>query len=258
MVGVCHNEDCLTTMACMRPEYVDLVVTSPPYDNLRKYSGYTFDFESTARALYRVIKVGGVVVWVVGDQTKDGSESGTSFKQALYFKSIGFKLYDTMLYVKQNPVPRTHRRYEQCFEYMFVLSKGTPKSFNPIMVPCTYAGSHDKSTFRHSGDTLYAQHRSDPISQYKIHNNMWCYTVGWPHAYTDKYVKEHPATFPEQLVKDQVYTWSDVGDIVYDPFMGAGTTAKACVQLGRLWVGSEVSKEYCTLTERRVLDARIR
>ena len=94
------NEDCLNTMRAMPDGVIDLVITSPPYDDLRNYKGYSFDFESIAKELFRVVKEGGVVVWVVGDATVDGSETGTSFRQALFFKEVGFNLHDTMIYMK--------------------------------------------------------------------------------------------------------------------------------------------------------------
>ena len=128
-----YNEDCLDTMAKMPDNFINLTVTSPPYDNLRQYNGYSFDFESIAKELFRVTKQGGVVVWIVGDETVKGSETGTSFKQALFFKEIGFNLHDTMIYQKSNPIPIQHNRYQPCFEYMFILSNGKPNAFNPIM-----------------------------------------------------------------------------------------------------------------------------
>ena len=127
-----YNENCLDTMARMEDNFIDLTVTSPPYDNLREYNGYSFDFENIAKELYRVTKVGGVVVWIVGDATKNGNEYGTSFKQALFFKECGFNLHDTMIYRKLNYLPITTNRYEPQFEYMFILSKSKLKTFNPI------------------------------------------------------------------------------------------------------------------------------
>ncbi len=132
-----YNENCLDVMSVMPDNFIDLTVTSPPYDGLREYNGYSFQFELIAKELYRVTKKGGIVVWV-------GSESGTSFKQALFFREVGFNLHDTMIYQKINYVPLTHNRYEQCFEYMFILSKGKPKTFNPIMMPCKYPGKVEK------------------------------------------------------------------------------------------------------------------
>lgn len=135
--------DCKEELKNINDNYVDLTITSPPYDNLRKYNGYEFDFENIAKEIYRVTKDGGVLIWIVADSTKNGSESGTSFKQALYFKEIGFNLHDTMIYKKINYVPLNHNRYEQEFEYMFCFSKGKPKTFNPIKIPCKYAGQEN-------------------------------------------------------------------------------------------------------------------
>lgn len=133
-VNKIYNQDCLEGLGLLDNECIDLTVTSPPYDNLRLYNGYYFKFEEIAKELYRVMKPGGVIAWIVGDKTKNGSETGTSFRQALYFKDIGFNLHDTMIYEKNNPTPQKSNRYQPCFEYMFILSKGKPKTFNPIMV----------------------------------------------------------------------------------------------------------------------------
>ena len=135
-VNKIYNENCLDTMTKMPDNFVDLTVTSPPYDSLRVYNGYSFDFEAVAKELFRVTKQGGIVVWVVADATTKGSETGTSFRHALFFKEIGFNLHDTMIYAKNSYMPLTHNRYEQAWEYMFVLSKGRPSTFRPIMVAC--------------------------------------------------------------------------------------------------------------------------
>ena len=135
-----YNEDCLEGMRGIPDGSVDLTVTAPPYDNLRTYNGFAWDFEGVAKELFRVTKHGGVVVWVVGDQTIKGNETGTLFRQALFFKDCGFNLHDTMIWKKTNPIPLTHNRFEQSFEYMFVFSKGSPKTFNPIKIPCATKG----------------------------------------------------------------------------------------------------------------------
>jgi DNA modification methylase len=244
-----YCEDNLSTMARMPDNFIDLTVTSPPYDNLRTYNGYSFDFPRIAQELFRVTKPGGVVVWVVGDATINGSESGTSFKQALYFKEIGFNLHDTMIYEKASPVPLNHNRYEQSFEYMFILSKGAPKTFNAIKSPCKWAGAKTKRSFYQSNDqnTPTAEHKSCLVGETKMINNIWVIAnrrgggaVG------------HPAVFPEQLAHDHIISWSNPGDIVYDPFSGSGTTAKMCVRLNRNYVGSEISEEYCKFSIDRV------
>lgn len=233
---------------------IDLVVTSPPYDNLRTYNGYTFEFEPIADQLARVLKPGGVIVWIVNDATVSGSETGTSFKQALYFKSIGLNLHDTMIYLSDKP-PLTHNRYEQKFEYMFVFSKGRPNTFNPIREPSTYSGSSKKArTFRHTGEELGATHKAGAVAETKIKGNAWFYPTGYNKSTKYKDAFKHPAIFPEQLALDHIQSWSNPGDLVLDPFLGSGTTGVAALQLGRQFIGIEISPEYCQLSESRIRD----
>jgi len=240
-----YNENCLETMGNMPDEFVDLTVTSPPYDNLRDYNGYSFDFESIVKVLYRVTKQGGVVVWVVGDATIKGSETGTSFRQALYFKEIGFNLHDTMIYHKQFYVPLTHNRYEQEWEYMFIFSKGKPKTFNPIKIPTLFGGKKSTLTHRKTGEqpirgTNYGKERK----MERIIGNIW--------KLQPQRGSEHPAVFPEKLAEDHIISWSNYGDLVYDPFMGSGTTAKMAILNNRKYIGSEISKEYCDVADSRI------
>ena len=244
-----HNEDCLKTMRRMPDNFIDLTVTSPPYDNLRDYKGYSFDFESIAKELFRVTKVGGVVVWVVGDATVNGSETGTSFKQALYFKEIGFNLHDTMIYLKQNPIPLTHNRYEQCFEYMFIFSKSKLKTFNPITEKTISTGKMvDRfNTAKVSESATRNREQKTKIKESKFLNNAWEFIVGG-----SKETGIHPASFPEKLCSDHIRSWSNGNDIIYDPFMGSGTTAKMAHLLKRNWIGSEISKEYTELANKRI------
>ena len=250
------NENCLTTMDYMNDNIIDLVLTSPPYDNLRNYKGYCFPFEQIAMGLYRVLKPGGVIVWVVGDQTINGSESGTSFKQALFFKSVGFNIHDTMIYHKRNSLPLNHNRYEQDFEYMFILSKGKPAAFNPIIIPTTSNEKRD-SVVRRNNPTetksrlRHGAKRKD-TKPTKIKGNIWTYNTGMHHTTSDKIAFLHPATFPEQLAADHILSWSNEGDLVYDPFIGSGTVAKMAKQLNRNYIGSEISAEYCAIIHERL------
>jgi len=248
-----YNESNLETMAKMPDNFIDLTVTSPPYDNLRTYKGYSFDFENVANELFRVTKQGGVVVWVVDDATVKGSETLTSFKQALFFKDIGFNVHDTMIYAKNSYMPLTHNRYEQQFEYMFVFSKGKPKTFNPIMIPSLTAGTKRNRGGSKANETTYAERLRDEkttVNNEKQKPNIWFYDVGK----NDK--TQHNAPFPEQLANDHIISWSNEGDLVYDPFMGSGTTAKMSILNNRNWVGSEISFEYCKIIEERVKKAR--
>ena len=236
----------------MPDNFVDLVVTSPPYDDLRTYNGYSFDFESVAKELFRITKQGGVVVWVVGDATVNGSETGTSFKQALFFMQCGFNLHDTMIYAKNSYIPLTHNRYEQQFEYMFVLSKGKPSTFNAIKQPCKTAGNKKDHKFNKHYEGSYSMRNRDGFAVVKAEKqkpNIWFYNV----ASNDK--TKHNAPFPEQLANDHIISWSNEGDLVYDPFMGSGTTAKMAILSNRKFIGSEISKEYCEIVEKRIADA---
>ena len=234
-----YNENCLDTMARMEDNFIDLTVTSPPYDNLRTYNGYSFDFETIAKELYRVTKQGGVVVWIVGDATIKGSESGTSFKQALYFIECGFNLHDTMIYEKNSstyPANNKSNRYSQIFEYMFILSKGKPNKTNLIK---------DKAN-KWAGHKDFSGKLKNPVPDFSPRNNIWKYTT----SFNDK--TNHPAVFPEQIAKDHIITWSDKGDLIYDCFMGSGTTAKMALSNERNYIGSEISKDYCHIIEERI------
>jgi site-specific DNA-methyltransferase (adenine-specific) len=248
-----YNENCLETMAKMPDKFVDLTVTSPPYDDLRTYKGFEFRFEDIAKELYRVTKQGGVVVWVVGDATVNGSETGTSFKQALYFKEIGFNLHDTMIYHKLNPMPVKSNRYLPCFEYMFVLSKGKPKVFNAIREKTLATGKEKYTgTQQENGKfTDYGKERNLERDRY----NIWSVKVGSNQTTKDKIAFQHPAIFPEQLANDHIISWSNEGDLIYDPFMGSGTTAKMAILNNRNYIGSEISSEYCNIIQERIKKA---
>ncbi len=243
-----YCENCLDTMARMPDNFIDLTVTSPPYDNLRNYNGYDFDFESIAKELFRVTKNGGIVVWVVGDATINGSETGTSFKQALFAKDCGFNLHDTMIYQKSTP-PLTHNRYEQNFEYMFVFSKGKPKTFNGLREAKEYTDNRKNKAFgRNKDNSVDFGYASNDNT--RLRRNIWKYFAGG--GANDKIASKHPAIFPEQLANDHILSWTNEGDLVYDPFMGSGTVAKMCILNKRNWIGSEISKEYCDIAQKRI------
>lgn len=253
-----YNMDCIEGMRLLENNSIDLTVTSPPYDDLRKYNGFSWDFESVAKELYRITKDGGVVVWVVGDKTDKGSETGTSFRQALYFKEIGFNLWDTMIYekiggLKPNPsIPR----YTPDFEYMFVLSKGTPQHFNEIRIPCSNAGKiigGSKKQRQTSGELKSITLTHKEYQETKRKGNIWRYGVGNNKSTNDKIAFKHPAIFPEKLAEDHIISWSNEGDIIFDPFIGSGTTAKMAKLNKRRYIGFELSKEYCNIAEERIL-----
>lgn len=245
-----HNIDCLEFMKTLPDKCIDMTLTSPPYDNLRDYNEFSFDFEGIAKELFRITKEGGVIVWVVGDAVIDGSESGTSFKQALFFKECGFRLHDTMIYQKNSyPFPPSNR-YFNVFEYMFILSKGTPKTTNLIKVP-TKGQGHKQSTFREKDGTMSAG-KYEFGKDERVKDNIWIYDVGFAKSTNDKTAFEHPAIYPEKLCQDHIISWSNEGDIVFDPFMGSGTTGKIAQMLKRKWIGTDVSKEYCDIAEQRI------
>jgi len=258
MLNQIHNMDCVVGMRLIPDGSVDLTITSPPYDDLRVYNGFEWDFEATAKELYRVTKNGGIVVWVVGDKTEKGTETGTSFKQALFFKECGFKLHDTMIYCKNNPVPQADKtRYTQCFEYMFVFSKGNPKTVNRMTEPCMHTGKV------HVGKNKQNQENCDrtidrAVKQFKPLRNIWYYNVGINQSSKDKIASKHPAIFPEKLAEDHILSWSNEGDVVLDPFMGSGTTAKMALLNNREYIGFEISKEYCEIAESRITSLNIR
>jgi len=245
--------NCAEIMKDFNDEVIDLTVTSPPYDDLRNYNGFVFPFENIVKQLYRITKQGGVVVWVVNDATIDGSETGTSFKQALYFKEVGFNLHDTMIFRKINPIPQIYRRrYNNEFEYMFVFSKGAVKTHNPLMVNCLHAGLElNGTTYKNfSKNEQIREKLANPVKDKKIKGNIWEYVVGKKQE--DQEAKGHPAPFPCELVRDHIKSWTNHGDMVFDPMCGSGTTAKVACEMARNYIGIDVSHEYCEIARRRI------
>ena len=233
--------DCLEVMKQIDDKSIDMVLTSPPYDNLRKYNGYNFDFEAIANELFRVLKDNGIIVWVIGDATINGSETGTSFKQALYFMSLGLKLHDTMIYEKNSPAypaSRTSNRYTQIFEYMFIFAKGKVPHQLIVDKPNKWAGFKD-----------FSGKLKNPVPDFSPRNNIWKYTTSFNGV-------KHPAPFPEALAKDHILSWSEPGQLVYDPFMGSGTTAKMAKLTDRNFIGSEISAEYVAIANSRVQEGK--
>ena len=245
--------DCLEIMKDIPDEIVDLTITSPPYDDLRTYNGYSFDFENIAKELYRITKKGGVVVWVVGDGTTKGSETGTSFKQALYFKEIGFNLHDTMIYQKTGiPFP-SKTRYLQCFEYMFILSKGKPKTINLIEDRKNATAGQTRESRKYRTKTgAFVKGSNKPIKENGVRFNIWKYQTGQYKSTKDLIAFKHPAIFPDKLAKDHILSWSNEGDIILDCFMGSGTTGKMAILNKRNFIGIEISEEYFKIAQERI------
>lgn len=249
-MALVHHGDCLAIMSGMESACVDLTVTSPPYDNLRTYKGHTWDFEGIAKELYRVTKPGGVVVWVVGDATVNGSETGSSFYQALFFKECGFNIHDTMIYYREGP-PLSHNRYDPKFEFMFVFSRGRPKTFNGIREESLSAGKKRTGSMRQDGDHLSTRNAGGTVQETKLKGNVWEISCG-NGGTRDKIAWKHPAIFPESLARDHILSWSNPGDLVFDPFSGSGTTGKMAVQSGRVFVGCEIAEEYVEIARQRI------
>ena len=260
-----HCSDCVEFMKTMDDNSVDLTVTSPPYDDMRFYADkLKFDFESIAQGLFRVTKEGGVIVWVVGDSTVNGSESGSSFRQALYFKELGFLIHDTMIFLKTGTSYPSESRYNQQFEYMFVFSKGRPKTFNPIMDESKlWEGSWGTTRVRNQDGTISVREtlnegkgrtgkNCDGDYGYKKRGNVWLIRNGHGFGHSDDFSILHPATFPEQLANDHILTWSNPGDLVFDPMCGSGTTLKMAKINARNYIGVDISEKYCEIARKRV------
>lgn len=249
-ITIYHGDNC-DVLGTFTRESIDLVVTSPPYDDLRTYGGHSWDFYGVAWQLKRVLKPGGVIVWVVADATVDGSETGTSMEQALHFKRLGLNLHDTMLYRKTNPIPQNHNRYEQEWEFAFVLSHGRPKAWNPIKEKALNGGKVENWGSRRAVEQGAARRARDGAdlritNEMKSRGNIWAYPVGQAAG------PDHPAPFPEALARDHILSWSNPGDVVLDPFAGSGTTLKMAKETGRRAVGIEVNAEYCDIIKARV------
>lgn len=241
--------DCVEFMDSMPSDCVDLAITSPPYDNLRDYKGYRFDFSAIAQGLFKVIKPGGVIVWVVGDRI-NGGKSLTSFRQGLYFQEIGFNVHDVMIYQKKNTPFMRANAYTNCYEFMFVLSKDKPKTFNPIK----------EKTVRKGFEMLVHNKKADGINKKvlkelkseKTKTNIWQYAVGLGGTTSDKLAFQHPAMFPEKLARDHILSWSNEGELVFDPMCGSGTTCKMAFLNKRKYLGIDISAEYIEIAKARL------
>ena len=244
--------DCLEVMRGFPDACIDLVVTSPPYDNLRDYKGYRFDCPPVAVELLRVMKPGGVVVWVVQDAKVKGSRTLSSLEQAIAFRDAGWRVHDTMIWLKDScPFP-IRNAYQPVWEYMFAFSKGSPKTFSPIRKKNGQIKKLDqRSSYRQKNGSLL---RKEPYTtpSDSIEHNVFYYAAGHCQSTRDSFSFEHPATFPEALAKDQIISWTKPGDVVLDPFAGSGTTLKMAEEVGRQWIGIDISADYCEIAKQRV------
>lgn len=250
------TDNCINFMSQLDDNIIDLTVTSPPYDNLRNYKGYTFHFEDIAKQLFRITKKNGVLVWVVGDKIVKGNRTLTSFKQCLFFQEIGFNVHDVMIYKKKNTPFMRSNAYTNCHEFMFVLSKGTPKIFNPIL----------ENTVRNGFEKVVANKGADAVNKKvlkelkkeKTKTNIWEYAVGLNGSTKDKDAFAHPAIFPEKLAEDHILTWTNPHDLVFDPMCGSGTTCKMAKKNNRNYIGCDISQDYVDIANKRLSNIDIK
>ena len=255
--GKVYHRDCADILPMLR-EQADLVLTSPPYGNVREYGGHGFDFQGIAGTLADAVKPGGVLVWVVGDTAIDGVKSGTPMKQAMAFMELGLDLYDTMIYEKSSAMPRP-RRYSSAWEYMFVLSKGRPSTVNLLRdKPNIWKGKW-RTSHHASGRDRDGGRKHRPVDggytypDIGVRNNIWRYSVGMNHSAPDfAGAHAHPAIFPLALATDHIRTWTNVGDMVVDPMAGSGTTLRAAMNLDRQYIGIEIEESYLDIISGRM------
>lgn len=245
-----YCDNCINFMKKLPNKCIDLTITSPPYDDLRNYNGYSFNCEEIAKELFRITKNGGVVVWVVGDKILKGNKTLTSFKQALLFQQIGFRVHDTMIYKKKNTPFMRSNAYTNCFEFMFIFSKGSPKTFNPIKEKTVRSGE-EMLVYNKKADGINKKIKGN-LNTEKTRTNIWEYAVGFGGTTKDKIAFKHPAVFPEKLVEEHIISWSNKGDIVFDPMSGSGTTCKMAFLNKRLYIGCDISKEYVQISKDRL------
>ena len=242
--------ECAKVMQRLPAECVDLIVTSPPYDDLRCYNGYRFDYHAVGEAMLRVLKDGGVAVWVVGERIKNG-RTLSCFEQGIGFRDMGFRIHDLMIYQKRNTPFMRKNAYTNAHEFMFILSKGAPKTFNPLMCDTKRNGA-ETAVYGKGADGDNSKRRAVTLGKRKVRTNIWAYAVGLGGTTNDRYAFDHPAMFPEALAQDHILSWSNPDDLVLDPMCGAGTTLKMAKMNGRRWLGIEISKDYATIARRRV------
>lgn len=249
-----YKGNCLKVLPKISSGSIDLTVTSPPYDKLRSYNDgdklwNDNVWKMVLIELYRVTKKGGVVVWVVGDAVVKGSETGTSFRQALFAVGCGFSLYDTMIYYT-NKLPTNGRRYNQTFEYMFIFSIGKIDTFNPIREPCEHPGVLNKGGQRLVDGEKKPRTTINRTGATKVKGNIWYLPRSSKSG--DIYSRDHPSTYPYELANDHIITWSNECDTILDPFMGSGTTGLVCKNLNRNFIGIELDKNYFRLAKKRI------
>ena len=252
------NCDCLDGMRQLPDECIPMVLTSCPYDNIREYGGNTFNFEPIAAELYRITMPGGVVVWIVQDQVKDGGFTGSSFRQALHFQELGFALHNTIIMRAINGRLPQRVRYTPQSHFAFVFSKGRPRYVNLIRDRRNkYAGHRKKHWFaRQKNGTKTRGKSGKVVPPFGERGDVWTYVVGRNHTTKDKEAFEHPALMAEAMATDHILSWSRPGDLVFDPMCGSGTTCKMALIHNRRYLGMEIHKDYWEIAVRRLAKAK--
>lgn len=245
-----HEGECSKVMSGWPADCIDMVLTSPPYADLLNYRGFKFDLAAIARQLFRVLKDGGVMVWVIGDKTVDYSRQMIPYTHAFGLRDAGFCIYDVMIYSKPAGRYMNRYRYPNVYEHMIVASKGKPKTFNPIMVKTKKPGDSRNTTILHRDADNNRTLGYRTTAEERPHDNIWKYSPGF--GAVDRYAFEHPAVFPEKLARDQIISWSNPNDIVLDPMCGSGTTLKMARVYGRRYAGIDVAPEYLEIVRRRL------
>ncbi|MDE0308373.1 MAG: site-specific DNA-methyltransferase [Acidiferrobacterales bacterium] len=230
-------------------EFVDLTVTSPPYDTLRNYNGFTFDPRSMLSAIYRATKPGGVCVWVIGEKI-NGGRSLSSFNHAFIGRDCGFTVHDVMIYQKKNTPFQRSNAYTNCYELMIIFSKGKPKTFNPLKEPTKRHGW--ETAVSNKGPDAVNRKRPVKLKKEKTKNNIWQYAVGLGGTTSDKIAFQHPAVFPEKLAEDHILSWSNSDELILDPMCGSGTTCKMAYKNNRKWIGIDISQDYIRIANDRL------
>lgn len=252
-----HHFDAVVGLRLLPADCIDLTLTSPPYDWIRDYNG-TFDpakfpFVRIAEELYRITAPGGVVLWITRDQQQDCCESGTSAKQMLYFKNIGFNV-QTMIV---DSISARHRRY--CYgmppQFCFVLSKGRPKAFHPIRDKPNTEPGRIKSWSARNRDGRIRKGKPKEIPKYGRRSHIWLYPTGFGLVSDDPLPRNAPAPMVETVAGDLMLSYSNPGDLILDPMAGLGTTGKVAVKLNRQFIGFERVRKYCDVANDRVRQA---
>ncbi len=258
---IIHGDN-VTGMRGLPDAFVHLTVTSPPYDDLRTYAGHSrWDFAGVARELHRITAPGGTVVWVVQEQIVNGSETGESSRQRLAFLDLGFRLHHTMVMGKSGGHQHSSNRYGRPLEYAFVLSKGAPRYFCPLRDKPNKEKGRMKVFTNRLPDGSFPRSRRRKTNPFGIRPAVWTYATGRNVTTKDGYaLAAHPALMPERMAQDHIRSWSKVGDLVFDPFAGVGTTLKMARLNFRHYLGFEANPEYVEVATRRLAeaDARIR